>query len=633
MLQKIREIVTGWLAVVIVTVLCIPFALWGINSYFGQATEPVVVKVNDKEIKLTQFQHAFSNYRLQIRALLGDKQGTIEDDFIKQQTIEKLVESEILNQATRSANLQISDEHVVGVIKGINVFQTEDGFNRSFYELGVQRLGMPPAVYEAQLRLDMASEQLQSAIVESSFVLKEEAEIVVNLEKQMRDFTYAILAADEIRESIVVSDEEIEQYYKENKQNYREPEQVKIAYLDLSLDKLAREVDVNDEMLLEHYTENKEKYNVLEQRKFNQVLVKISNKATEGEIEEARTKAEEVKKLIDSGKTFKEIAEEHSDDPGPQLQVSEHGFTQKGVMPAEVDEILFSMQAGEFSEMIKTKEGFHFIETVDAKGETTNTFDNATEQVEKDIRYQQAEERFFDISDQMATLAYEHSDTLDIAAEAIDIEVQESGLFSRVSEKEGLLVDPKIVLTSFSPEVMSTGQNSEVLELSNNHLVVLRVIEHITSTVKPLELVRDEIVNDILFFQAGEKQRELGQSILVQLREGKMLEELETEYPIDWKHAEAVTRTDVSVKRAILRTAFNLSRPQDDKPVYGGATLGTGDYAVIILTKIAVPETIFEKDIEDKQQQLQRVRAGADWNDFLKALRGRADIEVYNDRI
>ncbi len=76
-----------------------------------------------------------------------------------------------------------------------------------------------------------------------------------------------------------------------------------------------------------------------------------------------------------------------------------------------------------------------------------------------------------------------------------------------------------------------------------------------------------------------------------------------------------------------------MSRPQDDKPVYGGATLGTGDYAVIILTKIAVPETIFEKDIEDKQQQLQRVRAGADWNDFLKALHGRADVEVYNDRI
>ena len=393
MLQKIRDIVTGWLAVVIVVVLCIPFAFWGINSYFGQATEPVVAKVNDKEIKLTQFQHAFSNYRLQMRALLGDKQGTIEDDFIKQQTIEKLIESEILNQATRTANLQISDEHVVGVIKGIDVFQTEDGFNRSFYELGVQRLGMPPAVYEAQLRLDMASEQLQSAIVESSFVLKEEAKNVANLENQKRDFTYGILMTDEIKDTIEVSDEKIEQYYNENKQNYQEPEQVKIAYLDLSLDKLAEEVDINDEMLLEHYTENKAKYDVPEQRKFNQALIKTSAKATEGEIEEAKAKAEEIKKLIDSGKTFKEIAEEHSDDPGPQLQVSEHGFTQKGVMPAKIDEILFLMQAGEISEMIKTKEGFHFIEAIEAKGEATNTFDSAKEQVEKDIRYHGARPR------------------------------------------------------------------------------------------------------------------------------------------------------------------------------------------------------------------------------------------------
>jgi peptidyl-prolyl cis-trans isomerase D len=633
MLQKIREVVTGWLAIVIVALLCIPFAFWGINYYFGQGTEPVVVKVNDKEIKLTQFQRAFSNYRLQMRALLGDKQGTIEDDFIKQQTIEKLVESEILNQATRSANLRISDDHIVGVIKGIDVFQTEDGFNRSFYELGVQRLGMPPAVYEAQLRLDMASEQLQSAIVESSFVLKEEAKIIANLEKQERDFFYGILAVDEVKDSIEVSDKEIEQYYKENKQNYQELEQVKIAYLDLSLDKLAEEVDVNDEMLLEYYTENKAKYDVPEQRKFNQALIKTSAKATEGEIEEARAKAEEIKKLIDSDKTFKEIAEEHSDDPGPQLQVSEYGFTQKGVMPAEIDKILFQMQTGEISEMIKTKEGFHFIEAIDAKGEDTNTFDNAKEQIEKVIQYQQAETRFFDLSDQMATLAYEHSDTLDIAAEAIDIDVQESELFSRVGEKEGLLADPKIVLASFSTEVMGTGQNSEVLELSDNHLVVLRVTEHIPSTVKPIESVHDEIINDIRFLQAGEKQRELGRSILAQLREGKTLEELRTDHPVDWKYTEAITRTDVSVKRAILRAVFNLNKPQDDKPVYGGVTLGTGDYVVIALTKSADPETIFEKDIEDKQQQLQRARAGTDWNDFLETLRGRADIHVFADKI
>lgn len=632
MLQKIRDIVTGWLAAVIVTLLIIPFAFWGINYYFGQGTEPVVAKVNDKEIKLTQYQRAFSNYRLQIRELLKGNTEAIDDDFIKQQTIEKLIESEIMNQATRDANLQISDKHVVGVIKGIDVFQTENGFNRSFYELGVQRLGMPPAVYEAQLRIDMASEQLQSAIMESSFVLKSEAENILRLENQQRDFAYGILSIENIKDTIEVTEQEIEDYYRENKQNYMEPEQVRIAYLDLSVENLANEVDVNDDMLLEYYTENKAKYDVPEQRKFNQILIKFSEKATEGEIEEARTRAKEIKSLIDSGKSFKEIAEQHSDDPGPQLQASEFGFTQKGVMPSEIDDVMFSMETGEISDIIKSRDGFYIIEVTDARGEGTNTFEFSRDQVEKDVRYMHAEQRFFDLSDQMGTLTYEHPDTLEIAAEAIDINIQESELFSQQGATEGLLANPRIVSASFMPEVLA-GQNSEVLELAHDHLVVLRVIEHIPSKVKPLETIRDQIISDVRFLQAGEELRKTGEKILDKLNSGATLEEIESEFSLEWQHAEGVTRTDVSVKRAVLREAFDLGRPEGDKPVYGGVAMGTGDYAVIALTAVSEPETIYEKDIEEKLQQLARNYAGSDWSDYYGALRARSDIFINSENL
>ncbi len=302
-------------------------------------------------------------------------------------------------------------------------------------------------------------------------------------------------------------------------------------------------------------------------------------------------------------------------------------------MSSEIDEVLFSMQVGEVSEMIRTKQGLHYIQSVDAKGEETNTFENSREEVDKDIRYQQAEEQFFDLSDQMATLAYEHPDTLDIAAEAIDIAVQESELFSRVSNKEGLLANSKIVSTSFSPEILGTGQNSEVLELSDTQLVVVRVIEHIPSSVKSLETVHDEILSDIRFLEAGRIQRESGQNILKQLQDGKTIEELETNLSIDWKQAEGASRTDVSVQRAILRSAFNLNKPTEDNPVYGGVTLGTGDYAVIVLTKVEDPEKIFEKDIDNKQLQLQQTRSGNDWDDFRQELRRRAEVQIFSDQI
>ena len=633
MLQKIRDLVTGWLAVVIVTLLIIPFAFWGINYYFGQGSEPVVATVNDKEIKINQFQRAFSNYRLKMREILKQNFGPDEEEFLKQQTINTLVDAEVLNQTVHSAGLQISDKRLRQTIESIDAFKSKDGFNQSFYEYGIQRLGMTPVVYEEQLRLDLASEQLKSAVMESEFIVEEEAVLASQLNNQKRDITYSILAVDDIKDSIEVSDDEIETYYKENKHNYTEPEQVRIAYLDLSLEQLATDVNVDEDTLIGYYTENKDIYDIKEQRKFNQVLIKISENATEGEIEEARVKATDIKKQIDSGKTFKDIAEENSDIPGLRMQVNEYGFTLKGVMPAEVDEVLFSLGKGDVSEIIKSSQGFHIIELVDEKGSKDNSFENARDEVEKDYRKIKAEKRFFDLADQLATLAYEHSDTLDVAADAIGIDIQESELFSRNSVNEGLLANPKVISASFSEDVLNAARNSEILELSDNQFVVLRVIEHVPSRVKLLEEIRDDVIGDIRFLNAGKMQWELGQEILNMLTNGKNIEQIAAEKDINWINAEGVTRSDVSVSRAILRSAFRLGRPGHERPVFGGTALGTGDYAVIVVTRVENPESLDDKEIDDTKQQLQRARADTDWNGLLDELRDGADIKIYTDNI
>ncbi|MEE9551837.1 MAG: peptidyl-prolyl cis-trans isomerase, partial [Gammaproteobacteria bacterium] len=349
------------------------------------------------------------------------------------------------------------------------------------------------------------------------------------------------------------------------------------------------------------------------------------------EINEARTKAESLKALIDSGKTFKKIAEEHSEDPGPEMQVSEHGFVNKGVLPSEADEALFSLQQGEISEIIQSKLGLHIIEVREIVGGKANTFENAKDDAEKNFRLVRAEEHFFDLADQLATLAYEHLDTLDVASEAIGINIQESEFFSRSSAKEGIIADAKIISASFSSDVINSGNNSEVLELSDNRLVVLRVIEHIPNSVKPLEDVKEQVTSDIRFMQASSMQQKLGQEILVQLREGKAFDQIAAEKNIAWKEAPAVTRGDVSVNRAILRTAFRLGKPQG-QPVVGAAVLGTGDYAVVAVTNVEDPD-VFGKDIEDTKQQLEKQRANYDWGEMLDELRNGADIEIFADRI
>ena len=63
MLSAIREKATGWIAWIIVILISIPFALWGVNSYFEGATQIVIAVANGVEIEQSDDLESESNQR------------------------------------------------------------------------------------------------------------------------------------------------------------------------------------------------------------------------------------------------------------------------------------------------------------------------------------------------------------------------------------------------------------------------------------------------------------------------------------------------------------------------------------------------------------------------------------------
>lgn len=631
MLQIIRDWTTGWLATAIVALLIIPFAFWGITSYFG-ATEPVVASVNDEKIKLTQFQRAFNLYRQQLQTLL-DQDIDIDDEAVKRQALNRLIDSILLEQATRDSGLQVSDNQVLETIMGIEAFRTEDGFNRAYYEQTVLRLGMQPAAYEQQMRQDLSAAQLQSAVIESVFVSDEEAVLAARLQNQTRDFKYTLISARDIREELEVSEEEIREYFEKNKERYATPEKVRIAYIELSVDKLAEEVPVDEQSLQDYYASNKADFDEKEQRKINQLLIKIDENDTDADIEAAREKAVKIRQAIDEGKTFKDITEEYTDDPS--FSFTEYGFMLKGVLPEPVDEAVFALEPDGVTDVVQSEKGFHIIELVDMKGGVLNTFENNRAEVEAAYRKSLAEEQFFEQADRLAVAAYEHPETLEVAADETGLPIQTSELFSREGTEEGLTSREEITSASFAKDTLQDGLNSEMLELSDTHLVVLRVREHQPESIPPLEEVREEVVSDIKFARGGELARDKGEFILESLREGKDFSTVADQHAVEWKEATEVKRDDVSVVRAILRKAFSMGGSGSDLPVYDGVALGTGDYAVIALESVQTPsaDSLDEETIQQVKTELQESRSANAWSEMVQQLRKEADIEIYEDRI
>jgi len=636
MLAIIRDKASGWVAGIIVGALVISFAFWGVSSYFGGA-EVYVASVNDTNIKLQSFQRAFYNLSKQMQSLLGDDALTMEEEeFVKDETLKRLVETELVNQVIEDGGLRITNTKVVETIKNLDLFRDDEGFNRTKYERSIISLGMEAAFFEAQLRMDLLSEQLQAGLSESLFVLKSELHDVLRLKSQTRDLTYSILSLTSFIEEIEIDDSKIEAFYTENAQRFADPEKVKIEYLELDVNELAKAVTIDEVGLRNYYDDNKDSYDVVEQRSVVKLFVKTGEEATEEDKIKAKGAIESAMLLVNEGKDFEEVIEKFTEEGKGTLEFSEHAYMAKGIMDKEVDEFLFSSDEGAISEIIETKNGFNIVKVGEIKGGPKNIYENAAEQVEQDYRKAQAELQFFELSDQLTNLSYEHSDTLEIAAEAIDQEVIESDYFSSDSNSEGVISNPNVISNSFNPELISSGQNSEAIELSDNHIVVLRVQDHKVASTKALDDVRNEVIANIRQERAAAKIKETSEAITEQLKSGISPEVITSDIEVEWSTVEKVKRDDVNVNRAVLRNAFQSGKPDNGKPIILSNRLGSGDYVIIILTAVYDGDVAAAEDDDVRKQidlELRRTRGLIEWQDFLKNARHNAKIRIYKDNI
>ena len=634
MLQMIRDQVKGWLAVVIFTIMIIPFAFWGINYYFEQSGGIIAIEVNGEEITLADFQRAYQDMRAQWQSISGAPVTEEAEALVKQRVTEDLVQVELLAQAGKKAGLYVGDEEAWRLIRQVPAFNDDSGFNMAMFEVAASQGGLTPPGFLSRIKQDMAVEQLRNAVLATEFVTQSELSGYSGILHQTRDLSYVMLSSDELKESIEPADEEIRSYY-DREGRFMEPERVRIAYLVLSLARIAEEVYLEDGELETWFDENRQNYEVEETRKVKQILVKLPEEPSEETVAEMKAKAGELHERVRQGEDWEDIVVNHSGQYEDAVEFSEFGFLTKGAMEAEVDEAVFSMEAGEVSEPVQSRLGFHIMSVDEIQSGTEATLETRREEAEQDLRREKAAQQLYELTDRLAELTYESPDTLEVAAEELGLEVQTSDYLSREEPGAGIVSEPGVISAAFSDEVLLEENNSELLELDNERYMVLRVLDHLDSFKSPLEEVREEIVTRLKFEQARDRTSEKGEAILEQLRQGKSKQELAREYSLDWLTASGVTQDDETVNRAVLRAAFRAGVPEADRLVYDGVSLGTGDYAVVIVHSVAraAPDDMEREAVDAVRGQLLQAHSAAAWTGFNESLQAGADITVYEESL
>lgn len=624
MLQSIRNNAQGVLVWIVVGLIVVSFALFGLGSYLSGASKIVAASVNGTDISGTALTRAYQNYQDRLRSMFGDqyRPEMFDTPRVKNEVLQGLITQEVMNQMLFEQGYQASAEQIIEKIKKYEAFQEGGVFSPSRYKEVLSLQGLSGEAFENDLSRDIASQQIRTAITSSAFLTEKEKKTLAALENQKREIGYFDVSVKPYRESIKVTDEEIKSSYEKNSHLYLTQEKIQLEYVELNMDEVAAAQEVSNEMIKQHYESSPESY--------------MANDDVA-----ADKKLSDLRNQIKNGADFAELAKKHSQDKGSAKQGGDLGYLTRGV-EENFDNVVFALKKGEVSEVIKSKQGFQLVMVDDIRAgdpeerkvrhilikpeNKLKPFSDVKVAIKKELQYQQASKVFFDDADQMNNLSYETPDSLEPVAEALGIKVKTSSLMTRRGGA-GLLANPKVLTAAFSDEVLNNGRNSELLELSDTQLVVLRVKEHIPATVKALAKVKSQIKNNLLKEKTSAKVADVSSDVLERLNKNESVASIQKRYSeIKWKKAAWITRKaekDSKIPASVREYAFTMAKPIDSKASWDKVVLPSGDQSIIALYKVAE-----SKDTLSDDTRITQIMGNADYESYVQHLKSQADISI-----
>jgi peptidyl-prolyl cis-trans isomerase D len=341
------------LAQVVLVLLVIPFAFFGLESYTGSmGGRDNVATVDDSAITQAEFAEELRRQQDRLRAAFGANIDieALDTTEARLALVDSLVSQRLLAGAALRGGLSVSDEQLRDTIAAVPAFQGEGGFSRSNYEALLRAQNMTPQVFEARLRHDMALAQLSEAVRGTAIVSRSVTDRLEAILAERREVQESLVAAQPFLAQVKVSDAQIQAYYDANPGEFRVPERVRAEVLVLSAEALGQREPVAEAELKAAYEARASQYRVAEQRRASHILVPTEDEA-------ARLAAEARK---NPGR-FAELAKKHSQDPGSAANGGDLGFFGRGMMVPAFEEAAFRMKEGEIGAPVKSDFGWHVI--------------------------------------------------------------------------------------------------------------------------------------------------------------------------------------------------------------------------------------------------------------------------------
>ncbi|MFT5888401.1 MAG: peptidyl-prolyl cis-trans isomerase D [Zhongshania sp.] len=624
MLQNIRNNIQGTAAKVIIALIIVPFALFGIDSLFGGTAQPPAAVINGEKISEGELQQAIALQKRRLLGMMGDQidPTMLDDAILRKPALNTLIKQKLLLQAADDVGIEVSTAQLHATIASMPQFQEGGQFSQARYEQVLRVQGYSSSFFKQLLKSDLTIQQLSSAVAGSAFVGGPELSRSVGLLHETRDYHFIKVAKAPFNKDIDISAEDIEAYYQANKGKFQSQEKLRYSYLELK--ESAFYEPVSEEQLMAEYQRLIEANNQLIEREAAHILIEITDELNR---EQALQQLQGIRSDIQAGATFEAQAKQYSTDAGSSAEGGALGYTSGDSFPPEFEEALASLKAGEVSQVVETEAGLHLIKLLAVRKPELPSIDTARLEITERLRVQQSQPKLLSAVEQLRDLVF-NAENLAMPAKELGLTVQQSEWQNKL-DNSGLFEFAALKNAAFDVELRSQGLNSEVFEITPEHYAVIHVEEYKAPELLPLDKVRNQIVSSLSAQRAELALVAAAETMKESLELGKRAEDVAKFEDLQWNGIVAGKRGDISVDTAIRNRAFGMSRPES-KPSVSVVRLGNGNRAVVQLLDVKYGE-LPQLDVAmaaDAERNAYRNKSSQDFAAFFNGLWKHAEIKI-----
>ncbi len=619
MLEALRKSVSGILAKILIGLLIVSFAVWGIGDMVRSYGRDVVAQVGDRSISANEFRQAYqiqvSNFSQQFGRRLTPQEAKVLG--IEQQVIQRLTAAAAVDNHTTKLGLDISDKAVEQAIATDPVFQGPDGsFSAARLDDILRSSGYTENQYFAARKRDTIRDQLTSSLlanVTPPDVLKS---MIRTYQGEQRVANYIEVKPDKVGTLPEPSDDDLKKTYEANKRQFMKPEYRKFEALLLTQDAAKKKLDISEAELKSTYEADKSAYVLPEQRRVEQIA--FENKAA----------AEKALAEIRQGKDFMEVAKANGSS---EKDVKLGLLTREAMIDPKIAEAAFALGKDKVSDVVEGQLTTVLLRVTDIKESRQRPFEDVKADLRDQIASQLVGDKLIEIQNSIDDNRLAGKSLKEIA-ELLDLPF----LAVEATDRQGDTPDGKKALdnpdaasllnTAFRAEV---GVENEVIELAQDGLAWLNLIAVTPEKQKEFDTVREEVAKLWKDQQTREKLREVAEKFAERINAGATLETIAAEVDAKVATTPKFRRGDSlpDFSPAAVTRAFTLPKGQAAM-AEGTAGEGIPPRIVMKLVEVHPPAKAGETEDQTLDRQLSSALSDDIVEQYVAGLRQNIDISV-----